>query len=63
MILQGRGIKEFLYLGRGCQSRKEEEERKKGERKGKKVRRSGGRRTKSLYLYIYQGKMLNAQSK
>lgn len=48
MILQGGVIKEFLYLDRRCQSRKEE--RKKVERKeGKKVE-EGGQDSKSLYL-------------
>lgn len=54
MILQGRVIKEFLYLDRGCQSRKEEEreeeERKKGERKG--LKRSGGEEDSGAGLYI-----------
>lgn len=39
----------------------EEEERKKGERKGKKGQEEW--RKESLYLYIYQGKISNAQSK
>lgn len=59
-ILQGGVIKEFLYLGRGCQSRKEQE-RKKGERKGKQGQEEW--RKESLYLYIYQGKISNVQSK
>lgn len=46
VILQGGVIKEFLYLDRGRNSKKEEE---KG---GKKDRRSGGRRGKSLYISI-----------
>jgi len=38
----------------------EKEEEKGG---GERVRRDGGRKGKSLHLYIYQGNMLNAQSK
>lgn len=46
MIPQEGDSKEFLYLGRGCQSRKEEEEeRKKGRKKGQEEKVST-----SLYL-------------
>lgn len=51
----GTGIKGFLYQDRGRQNRavvklEVEKEEKEGERKRKKVRRSGRRRGKSLYL-------------
>lgn len=66
VFLQGGVIKEFLYLDRGCQSRKEEEEeRKKGERKGKKgqeVWREEGKVSISLYLpgkYVECTKQMN----
>lgn len=63
MILQGGLIKVFLCLDRGWQSRKKEEEKRRGREKGTKGWGGEGRRGRSLYVCIYQGKMLNAQSK